>query len=172
MKYLGYIMSAGKNYGLIKKLKTVADSQVPTTEKAVSSVVQLCNFCAKFIHHFSNLTASLTNILRKSQPRKVTLTHGCLEAFETLNLRLISARYLILPEVCSDAMFIEDASASTMRIATVSWQDHGRGLQPLSYSARKLNPAERGKIYSTHDLEALTVCEAVNHWRCWLEGCS
>jgi hypothetical protein len=25
---------------------------------------------------------------------------------------------------------------------------------------------------SAYDLEALTVCEAVKHWRCYLEGCS
>jgi hypothetical protein len=50
-------------------------------------------------------------------------------------------------------------------------QDQG-GLQPFSYWARKLNPAERGNTYSAYDLEALAVCEAVKHWRCYLEGCS
>jgi hypothetical protein len=38
--------------------------------------------------------------------------------------------------------------------------------------ARKLNPAERGNTYSAYDLEALAACEAVKHWRCYLEGCS
>jgi hypothetical protein len=56
-----------------------------------------------FIHHFSDLTAPLTDLVRKSQPQKVTLTLASLEAFETLKLRLISAPYLILPEVSSDA---------------------------------------------------------------------
>jgi hypothetical protein len=51
-------------------------------------------------------------------------------------------------------------------------QDQGRGLQQVSYWARKLNPAERGNTYSAYDFEALAVCEAAEHWRCSLEGCS
>jgi hypothetical protein len=49
-------------------------------------------------------------------------------------------------------------------------QDQGGGLQPLSYWARKMNPAERGNTYSAYDLEALAACEAVKHRRCYLEG--
>jgi hypothetical protein len=59
-----------------------------------------------------------------------------------------------------------------MGIAAVLLQDQGGGLQLVSYWARKLNPAERGTTYSAYDLEALAVCEAAKHWRCYLEGCS
>jgi hypothetical protein len=58
--------------------------------------------------------APLTDLPRKSQPRKVTLTLSCLEDFETLKLRLISAPCLILPEVSSDAMFTVATNASTV----------------------------------------------------------
>jgi hypothetical protein len=30
----------------------------------------------------------------------------------------------------------------------------------------------RGNSYSAYDLEALAVCKAVKHWRCYLERCS
>jgi hypothetical protein len=145
---------------------------VPTTQKEVRSFVQFCNFYAIFIHHFSDLTAPLTDLLRKSQTHKATLTLACLEAFETLKLRLISAPCLILPEVSSDAMFTVATGASTMGIATIRLQDQGGGLQPVSYWARKVNHAQRGNTYSAYDLEALAVCEEVKHWRCYLEGCS
>jgi hypothetical protein len=46
-------------------------------------------------------------------------------------------------------------------IAIVLLQDHGGGLQTISYWARKLNIAERGNSYSAYDLKALAVCEAV-----------
>jgi hypothetical protein len=108
----------------------------------------------------------------RSQPQKVTLTRACLEAFETLKLRLISAPCLILPEVGSDATFTVATEASTVGIATVMLQDQGGGLQPVSYWARKLNRFERGNTYSAYDWEALAVCEVVKHWRCYLEGCS
>jgi hypothetical protein len=115
----------------------------------------------------------MTDLLRKSKPQKVTLTHACLEASEILKLRLISAPCLILPEVVSsDMTFAVATHASNVGIATVLLQDQGGGLQPISYWARKLNPAERGNTYSAYDLEALGVCEAVKHWRCYLEGCS
>jgi hypothetical protein len=95
-----------------------------------------------------------------------------LEAFETLKLRLISAPCLILPEVGSDAMFTMATCASTMGIAALMLQDQGGGLQSFSCWARKLNQAEHGNTYSAYDFEALAVCEAVKHWRCYLEGCS
>jgi hypothetical protein len=95
-----------------------------------------------------------------------------LEAFDILKLRLISAPCLILPEVGTDAIFTVARDASTVGIAAVLLQDQGGGLQPVSYWARKLNKAERGNTYSAYDLEALAVCEAVKHWRCYLEECS
>jgi hypothetical protein len=74
-----------------------------------------------------------------SQPQKVTLTSACLEAFETLKLRLISAPCMILPEVGSDVMFTVATYASTVGIAAVLLQGQRGGLQPFSYWALKLN---------------------------------
>jgi hypothetical protein len=42
----------------------------------------------------------------------------------------------------------------------------------MCYCARKLKQAGRGNTYSTYDLAALAVREAMKHWRCYLEGCS
>jgi hypothetical protein len=123
MEYLGYTVSAGKISVSTKKVEAVADWPLPKTQKEVRSFVQFCNFYARFIHHFSDLRAPLTDLLRKSQPQKVTLTHVCLEAFETLKLRLISAPCLILPEVGSDATFTVATDASTLGIAAVLLQD-------------------------------------------------
>jgi hypothetical protein len=145
---------------------------VPKTQKEVRSFVYFCNFYAKLIHHFSDLTAPLTALLRKSQPHKVTLTPASLEAFETLKLRLISAPCVILPEISSDTTFTVATDASTVGTATVLLQDHGGGLQPISLCARKRNPPEHGNTYYAYNLGALALCESVKHWRCYLEGCS
>jgi hypothetical protein len=172
MEFLGYTVSAGKILVSTKKIEAVAHWPLPTTQKEVGSFVQFCNFYARFIHHFSDITAPLTDLLRKSQPQKVTVTPACLEAFETLKLRLIFAPCVILPEVGSGATLTVATYASTVGIARVMLQDQGGGLQPLSYWARKLNPAERGSTYYAYDLEALAVYEAVKHWRCYPEVCS
>jgi hypothetical protein len=165
-------MPAGKISVSTKKIEAVAIWPVLTMQEEVRSFVQFFNFYAKFIHHFSDLTAPLTDLPRKSKPHKVTLTLVCLEAFETLKLRLISAPRLILPEVRSDATFTVATYTSSIGIATVMLQDQGGGLQTVCYWARKLNPAERGNTCSAYDLEALAVCEAVKHWKCYLDGCS
>jgi hypothetical protein len=68
MEFLGYTVSTGKISVSTKKVEAVADWTVPTTQKEVRSFVQFCNFHAIFIHHFSDLTAPLTDLLRKSQP--------------------------------------------------------------------------------------------------------
>jgi hypothetical protein len=91
MEYLGYNVLNGKILLYTKKVEAVADWPVPTTQKEVRSFVQFCNFYARFIHHFVDLAAPFTDLQRKFRPHKVTLTRACLEAFETLKLRLISA---------------------------------------------------------------------------------
>jgi hypothetical protein len=65
MEYLGYTVSAGKISISTKKVEVVADLPMPTTQKEVRIFAQFCNFYARFIHHFSDLTAPLTNLLRK-----------------------------------------------------------------------------------------------------------
>jgi hypothetical protein len=163
MEYLGYTISAWYISVSLEKVNAVADWPMPTTQKEVRSFVEFCNFCARFIHHFSYLTAPLTDLLRKSLPHKVTLTHAYLEAFETLKLRLISAPCLILPEVSSDATFTVATHTSTLGIEAVLLQNQRGGLQLVSYGACKLNPAKRGNTYSAYDLEGLAVCKAIKH---------
>jgi hypothetical protein len=105
MEYLGYTMPASKLSVLIKIVEALADLPVPTTQKEARSFVQFCNlFFVKFIHHFSDLTAPLTDLPRKSKPLNVTVVPAWLDAYEILKLRLLSAPCMILPEVSSDAM--------------------------------------------------------------------
>jgi hypothetical protein len=129
MDYLGYIVSTGKITVSTKKVEAVGEWPVSTTQIDVRSFEQFCNFYAKFINRFSDLTAPFMDLLRKSQPQKVTMTSACLEAFGTLMIRLIAATCLILPKVSSDAMFNVATDSSTLGIATVMLQDQGRGLQ-------------------------------------------
>jgi hypothetical protein len=79
-------VSIGKISVSAKKVEAVADCPVSTTPKEVRSFGHLCTFYAKSIHHFSDLAAHLTDLLRKSQPHNLTVTFASLEAFETLNL--------------------------------------------------------------------------------------
>jgi hypothetical protein len=125
MECLSYNVSVDRITVSTKKVEAAAGWPVPTTQKEDRSFVQVCNFYAKFNHHFSDLMAPLTDLLRKSQPPKITLTPAYLEAFETPTLRLISAPCKILPEVSSDAMFTVATNALIVGIAVLLLQNLG-----------------------------------------------
>jgi hypothetical protein len=157
MEYLGYIVYASRILVSAKKVEGVSDWQVLTTQE-VRSFVQFFNLYRKFTHHFSDLTAPLADSLLKSQTHKGTMTHACLENFEILKIRLISAPCLILPEANTDVMFTVATNASTVETATILLQDHGGGLQHVFYWVCKMNPNERcNNTYYAYDLEALAV---------------
>jgi hypothetical protein len=80
-------MSTGKVSVSTKNVEAVAKWPTPTTRKEARNFVHFCNFYAKLIHHFSDLTASLTDLQRKAKPLKVAMTLACLKAFETVKLR-------------------------------------------------------------------------------------
>jgi hypothetical protein len=119
MECFCYIVFDGKISVLIKEVDAVTDWLVPTTQNEVRSIVQFCNFYAKLIHYFSDLTAPFLSLLQKFHPQKVSLTPACLQAFETLKLRHTSAPCVILPEVSSDPIFTVAICASIVGIAGV-----------------------------------------------------
>jgi hypothetical protein len=116
----------GNNIVSTQKLNVVNDWPVPSMQGEDNIFVQFYNFDdAKFIHHFSGMSAPLTDFQRNSQPYKPTLTPIWLEAIETLKLRLISAPCMLLPEVGSDATSTVATDVSTLRIATVLLHEQG-----------------------------------------------
>jgi hypothetical protein len=71
MECLGYKVSNSENYVSTKKVEAVADWPLPTTQKEIRSFVHFCNFYAKFIHHFSGLTAPLMDLLRRPSLKRL-----------------------------------------------------------------------------------------------------
>jgi hypothetical protein len=114
--------------------------------------IALQYFYVKFINHFSDMSAALTYLLRKSQPQAFMMAPTCIEAFEILELGLISAPCLVLPKVSSDATFTVATNASAVGASIALLQDNGGGLRQVCYWARKLNKVERGNSYSAYGL--------------------
>jgi hypothetical protein len=82
MQYLHYTVSGGKIVVPTKKVDDDKDWPVHTAQKEVCNFLQFCNFNTKFIPHFSDLTAPLTDLPWKSKPQMVALTPTCQEVFE------------------------------------------------------------------------------------------
>ena len=63
--YLGLIVGNGTVRPDPETIKAVKDWPLPTTQKELKSFVQFCSYYGRFIHHFSDCSAPLTDMLRK-----------------------------------------------------------------------------------------------------------
>ncbi len=124
-----------------------------------------CSFYRKFIRHFADCSAPLTDLCRKSLPGRVEHCDATRAAFETLKARMISALVLLIPKYGHDAEFIVATDTSKVGIARVLLQEDLEGhLRPCAYLSRKLKDAKTR--YSAYDKEALAIVEVVSRaWR-------
>ena len=102
-EYLGVIVGNGTLRTAPDKISAVRDWPLPETQKQIKSFVQFCSYYGKFIHHFSDCAAPLTDLCRKNLPGNVVHTDATKTAFETLKSRMISAPVLLIPKMGHDA---------------------------------------------------------------------
>ncbi|CAI7899068.1 unnamed protein product [Closterium sp. NIES-53] len=113
---------------------------------------------------YAKIAAPLTDLLKKDTPFKWDTPHQ--QAMEQLQTALTTTPVLILPDPEKD--YVVEADASDQAVGAVLMQDHGNGLQPITYLSKKLHGAELN--YPIHDKEALAIVVAFKAWRCYLEG--
>ena len=165
-EYLGVIVGNETLRTAPDKISAVRDWPLPKTQKQIKSCVHFCSYYGKFIHHFSDCAAPLTDLCRKHLPGNVVHTETTIAAFQTLKSRVISAPVLLIPKMRHLAEFVVATDASKVGIAGVLLQEDTSGsLRPCAYWARKLKDCETR--YSAYDREALAVVEAVSRvWKC------
>jgi hypothetical protein len=120
----------------------------------------LANYFRKFISHYSEVAAPLTNPTRKSHVW--AWTGKCQDAFEKLKHLLTEAPLLRTPEESKTYRVVTDAS--DIGVGGVLLQEG----HPIAYESRKLNSVEQN--YTTIEREMLAVVHALRVWRCYLEG--
>jgi hypothetical protein len=117
--YLGFIVGNGIVRTSPSKVASVKDWPLPETQTQVKSFVAFGSFYRKFIHHFAECSAPLTDLCRKSLPGRVVHLDATRAHFETLKARMISAPVLLIPKSSRDAEFIVATDASKVGIAGV-----------------------------------------------------
>lgn len=162
--FLGHYVS-GEGLEVDKsKIQTIVDWPAPTNVEGVRSFLGMAGYYRKFVKNFSRIALPLTLLLQQStsflwdRPQQL--------AFDTLKKALSSTPILILPNPALPYTVTTDAS--TQAIGAVLQQDHGRGLQPISYLSKKLLEAETR--YPTHEQELLAIIIALKEWRHYLYG--
>ena len=96
-EYLGVIVGNGTLRTSLDTILAIRDWPLLETQKQNKYFVQFCSYYGKFIRHFLDCAAPLTDTSRKNLPDNVVHTEATKTAFETLKSRMISAPVLLIP---------------------------------------------------------------------------
>jgi hypothetical protein len=160
--FLGHIVSGEGIKADPAKVAAVKQFPKPTDVSHLRSFLGMATYFRKFIKHFAQITAPLTDLLKKNQP--FYWTPRCQQAFDKVKDKLTSAPLLVLPDWRKTAPFDLICDASLQGLGGVLMQDG----HVIAYESRKLRDAE--KSYSPTELEMLAVVYCVQKWRCYIEG--
>ena len=95
-EYLGVIAGNGCLRASPDKLAAVEKWPLPETRRGVKTFVAFCSFYRKFVHHFADCSAPLTDMCKKDKPGRAVWTNTARIAFETLKARLTPAPLLLI----------------------------------------------------------------------------
>ncbi|MGQ3348719.1 reverse transcriptase domain-containing protein, partial [Bosea sp. (in: a-proteobacteria)] len=160
VNFLGHVVCAEGIKVDPSKVKVVAEWPAPTSVSELRSFLGLANYFRRFMQGYSKRVAVLHDLTKASVP--FVWTPSCQAAFEGVKHSLTSAPVLALPDFTKPFELIADASLDGIGAVL---QQEGR---PLAYHSRKLSSAERN--YTTGEQELLAVHDALQVWRCYLEG--
>jgi phospholipid-translocating ATPase len=149
-----------------QNLEKIFDAARPQTKTQIKSFLGLTGFYQNFVPKYSEITAPLTDLLRKNQPNKVIWGQKQEEAFVKLKSFLLGNPILKLP--LWDREFVLRVDASNYAIAGVLLQEHDGILHPVSFASKKLS--DRESLYPISEKECLSVVWSVQRFRKFLYG--
>ncbi len=162
--YLGVILNRDGISMEHDKVRAILDWPVPSSAEQVRSFLGMAGYYRNFIWNFSNNTINMTNNTKKNIV--FNWDDKCQHEFEKLKY-LISVEPVLKP-FNPDLLIVIVTDASQYAIGACLMQDHGGGLQPVTFSSNKLKGAELN--YSTYDKELLAIITAIKKWKCYVTG--
>lgn len=165
IKYLGYVLSEAGLSMDVSKIQPVLDYPIPKTVKDIRRLLGLAGFYNKFIPNYSDITAPITNLLRKNQ-KSFSWTKEADDALIKLKTALVTAPVLGNPDF--DLPFIVETDSSDLAIGAVLVQMQNGERKTIAYFSKKLSHTQRK--YSATERECLAVLLSIEHFRHFLEG--
>jgi len=163
IKFLGHIVTPEGVQADPSKIQKVMDWTVPTTGKEVMKFLGLTNYFRQYIDHYAEIAAPLEAVKQHKGKFDETVWTECQEtAFQSLKKALTSAPVLKIPD--RQKPFTVICDASLYGVGAILTQD-GR---PCAYMSKKFTKEQIG--YDTYEQELTAVIEALELWRCYLEG--
>ncbi|XP_073412006.1 uncharacterized protein [Dendrobates tinctorius] len=141
VQYLGHWVGSGKQRPEPAKIEAIAKWPVPCTKTQVMAFLGTVGYYRKFVPNYSSVAKPLTDLTRKNQPRQVTWTSECEEAFRQLKDALTNTPVLAAPDPTK--CFLVHTDASMFGLGAVLSQFGPDGQEhPVAYLSRKLLPCE------------------------------
>ncbi len=141
IQFLGYVLTPEDIQMDHTKVEAVENWPQPLTIKDLQRFLGFANFYRRFICGYSELSASLTSLLRQKQKR-LCWTPEAVEAFQKLKASFCTAPALLHPD--PTIPFIVEVDASSLGVGAVLSQRRGETpvLHPCAFFSKKLSPAD------------------------------
>ncbi|GKC51352.1 reverse transcriptase domain-containing protein [Tanacetum coccineum] len=144
------------------KVDVIAKFPHPTTMKGIHSFLGHAGFYRRFIQDFSKIARPMTHLLEKETP--FIFSKECIEAFETLKMKLTHAPILVAPDW--DLPFEIMCDASDFAVGAILGQRKTKHFQPIHYASKTMTEAQAH--YTTTEKELLVVVYAFEKFRPYL----
>lgn len=164
VEYLGHVLTPFGVKVDPRKVAAIRDWPPPTNVSQLRGFLGMIQYYDAFIDHFADHAFPLTELLKKDTPW--TWEGPQIQAFSTLQDLVSSPPCLLMPDL--NKPFVLHVDASNFALGAVLQQDQGKGLQPIAFESRKLQPPERN--LAPYDRELLALIHALLKWKHLLLG--
>ena len=163
IKFLGHIITPEGVKADPAKVDKVLNWTTPTKGKDVMKFLGLTNYFRQYIPHYADISAPLENVKQHKGIFDDTVwTSSQQTSFDGLKQALTSAPVLKIPD--RENPFTVICDASLYGVGAILMQS-GR---PCAFLSKKFTKEQIG--YITYEQELTAVIEALEQWRCYLEG--
>ena len=147
-----------------EKIDVIEKLPLPVNVKGIRSFLGHAGFYRQFIKDFSKIAKPLNNLLNKDTA--FIFDEECLQAFNILKTRLVSAPVITVPNWGQEFELMCDAS--DYAIGAVLSLRKGKVFHAIYYASKVLNDAQVN--YATTEKEMLAIVYALEKFRSYLVG--
>ena len=147
-----------------EKVKAILEWPESKTVKGVRSFLRLANFYRRFIKDYVKVARPLHDLTKKENPFHWEEPQQVV--FDTLKLHFTMAPILAFPDI--DYVFHLESDTSDYTTGAVLSIEKEGVWHPVAFSSHSMTPQEWN--YLIADKEMLSVIQALEQWRHYLEG--
>ena len=166
LKFLGHLVGGGRKCVDLEKISVLENIKIPTSKRDIRKFIGFCGFYRSFIDSFSEISAPLTDLLKKSSNELIPWTPEASRSFSALKSALQKAPVLIAPDFNKTMIVMVDASQVAVG-GVLCQSDHGQ-LRPILFVGRKFSESETR--LSATEREVLGILSVLKKLRYYLLG--